>query len=253
MSFLADLRFAGGSTVLQTLIPTILLATTQKKSVLRYLAFLCMVWIASQNARQLDRSYGLFIFITGQTFINIPQAANLLLINPLDADDLAHEEPGRTKTLTGSMYYSFELLCQNRGVGTPRQVKGIPSYPAYYRDTKKGGATLVPRCAFLLRQFVILAWQYALCDIIQFAGHQQAARPTAVVFPEPEWNVPLDEWIKRCITHSISWFLITRIFIDSRYRLVSIVTVGLGMNSPSDWPPLFGRIADAYTLRQFWG
>lgn len=253
MSILTDLRFAGGSTALQTMIPTILLATTQKRSTLRYLAILCMAWIASQNVRQMDQFCGLFMFITGQTFINVPQAANLLLINPLDADDLAREEPGRTKTLIGRMYYSFELLCQNRGVGTSRRVKGIPSYPAYYRVTKKGGLTLVPRRAFLLRQFAILAWQYALCDIIQFAGHQQAAGPTVVTFTEPEWNVPLDEWIKRCITHSISWFLITRIFLDSHYRLVSIITVGLGLNSSSDWPPLFGRIADAYTLRQFWG
>ncbi|KAJ5619896.1 hypothetical protein N7510_003880 [Penicillium lagena] len=253
MSILADLRFAGGSTVLQTLIPTILLITTQKQSVFRYLAILCMIWVASQNVRQMARSCGIFPLIAGQTFINIPQAANLLLINPLDADDLAREKPGRTKTLTGRMYYSFELLCQNRGVGTPRQVKGIPSYPAYYCDTKKGGITFIPRRAFLLRQFVVLAWQYALCDIIQFAVHQQAAGPSAVVFTEPKWNVSLNEWIKRCLTHSISWFLITRIFIDSRYRLVSIVTVGLGMSSPPDWPPVFGRMADAYTLRQFWG
>ncbi|KAJ5832818.1 hypothetical protein N7474_001129 [Penicillium riverlandense] len=253
MSFLTDLRFAGGSTVLQSLIPTILLATTQKQSIIRYLAILCMVWIASQNVRQMNRFCGLSTFITGQTFLNIPQAANLLLINPLDADDLAREEPGRTKTFTGRMCYSFELLCQNRGVGTPRQVKGIPSYPAYYRYTKKAGITLVPRCAFLLRQLAILTWQYAVCDIIQFVGRQRASGPTAVVFTEPEWNVPLGEWIERCIMHSISWFLISRVFIDSRYRLVSIVTVGLGMNSPLDWPPLFGRIADAYTLRQFWG
>ena len=34
--------------------------------------------------------------------------------------------------------------------------------------------------------------------------------------------------------------------------LVSATAVGVGRADPEQWPPLFGRPSDAYTLRRFW-
>jgi hypothetical protein len=37
------------------------------------------------------------------------------------------------------------------------------------------------------------------------------------------------------------------------YTIYSIVSVGLGLTVPGDWPPLFGYLRDAYTVRRSWG
>lgn len=40
---------------------------------------------------------------------------------------------------------------------------------------------------------------------------------------------------------------------DANYRVCSIIAVGVFGDSPINWPPLVGRMADNYTLRNFWG
>ncbi|KAJ5814290.1 uncharacterized protein N7503_001040 [Penicillium pulvis] len=195
----------------------------------------------------------IFAFITGPIFMAIPQAATILLIHPLDANDLIRENPGRTKKLIGLCYYAFEQQSEPRAIGTPRQVKGLHPHPAYYYDAKKG-TTVVTRGSFLLRQFAVLVWQYAILDMAQYAAHHKPVRLVIDdIFTEFEGNVPLGIWVEQLTENLLSWFLIARICIDSRYRMASILLVGLGINSPQDWPPLFGRMSDAYTLRNYWG
>ncbi|KAJ5765059.1 hypothetical protein N7520_004618 [Penicillium odoratum] len=252
MTFATDLYLTGVSSALQILMPTIILITTPKRSVLRYVTIPCMLWILSYNLRAMDPYCQVFTFIVGQIFMATPQAATFLLIKPLDANDLVREAPDRTKTFAGLFGYACELLCQTRAIRTPRQVKGIPPHPACYHDAKRD-TIVVSRHLFLLRQSVILIWQYALLDVIQSTAHQQPVRVPDVRFTDLEWNVSLDMWIERFATNIISWYLFARICIDSRYRLASIVVVGLKLRSPQDWPPLFGRMADGYTLRKFWG
>lgn len=253
MSISADLYLTHVSLALQALIPTTILITTRKQSMLRYLTIPCMVWIFSCSLRPMDPYCQIFAFITGPIFMAIPQAAKILLIDPLDANDLIRENPGRTKTLIGLFYYAFEQQSEPRAIGTPRQVKGIHPHPAYYYDAKKG-TTVVTRSSFLLRQFAVLFWQYAVLDMVQFVAHHKPVRPVIDgVFTKIEWKVPLDNWVERFTENLLSWFLIARICLDLRYRMTSIIMVGLGINSAQDWPPLFGRMSDAYTLRKYWG
>lgn len=253
MSISADLYLTHVSLALQALIPTTILITTRKQSMLRYLTIPCMIWIFSCNLRPMNPYCQIFAFITGPIFMAIPQAAKILLIDPLDANDLIRENPGRTKTLIGLFYYAFKQQSEPRAIGTPRQVKGTHPHPAYYYDAKKG-TTAVTRGSFLLRQFAVLFWQYAVLDMVQFVAHHKPVRPVIDgVFTKIEWNVPPDNWVERFTENLLSWFLIARICLDSRYRMTSIIMVGLGINSPQDWPPLFGRMSDAYTLRKYWG
>jgi hypothetical protein len=48
------------------------------------------------------------------------------------------------------------------------------------------------------------------------------------------------------------WFAFVRAAVDIDYRITSILSVGIGLDAPEDWPPLFGRAKQAYTLRNFW-
>jgi hypothetical protein len=46
--------------------------------------------------------------------------------------------------------------------------------------------------------------------------------------------------------------LYVRWVMDIPYRIFSALTVLAGLYFPADWPPLFGRWEDAYTVRRFW-
>ena len=41
--------------------------------------------------------------------------------------------------------------------------------------------------------------------------------------------------------------------IALRYLLLATVSVGAGFSQPRDWPEVYGRWADVYTVRRFWG
>jgi len=46
--------------------------------------------------------------------------------------------------------------------------------------------------------------------------------------------------------------LYVRWTMDIPCRILSAVTILLGIYKPSDWPPMFGEWSEAYTIRRFW-
>ncbi|KAH1304730.1 hypothetical protein KXW91_003119 [Aspergillus fumigatus] len=66
-------------------------------------------------------------------------------------------------------------------------------------------------------------------------------------------RVSREEWRTRIMTSLMFWFAFLRAAVDIDYRTASILSVGVGLDAPEDWPPLFGRANQAYTLRNFWG
>ena len=41
--------------------------------------------------------------------------------------------------------------------------------------------------------------------------------------------------------------------IALQYSLLAAVSVVSGFSQPRDWPEIYGRWADVYTVRRFWG
>ncbi|KAM7211786.1 hypothetical protein V8F06_012823 [Rhypophila decipiens] len=53
---------------------------------------------------------------------------------------------------------------------------------------------------------------------------------------------------------SFAWIWVTYFKLSVAHDILSILFVWiLQWDQPSEWPPLFGTIADAYSLRRFWG
>ena len=53
---------------------------------------------------------------------------------------------------------------------------------------------------------------------------------------------------------SVSWIWANILVLESYHALLSITfVVILRLDDPEDWPPLFGSLADAWTVRRFWG
>ncbi|KAJ5636115.1 uncharacterized protein N7484_009428 [Penicillium longicatenatum] len=235
--------------LIQISIPTALLVITPKKSPLRYLAIPCMIWIANRFMLPFAPAGGpAWCQAICQLVIVVLQAINLLLLNPVGRQDLTKVVKNSQSTIS-YFFAATRALIFTRGVNTPWQVKNIPSQPRYYA---RRGMQVPSRSHFLLRQSVILAWQYLALDIIQTLSAQQASERKEISW-EIHWNVSCRQWGERAGTHLAIWFVVNRLIGDSAYRLLSIVSVGLGNDSPSDWPPAWGRMKEAYTLRNFWG
>ncbi|KMP08581.1 hypothetical protein CIHG_05190 [Coccidioides immitis H538.4] len=53
---------------------------------------------------------------------------------------------------------------------------------------------------------------------------------------------------------SVSWIWANFVFLESCHAILAIFFVAiLRLDNPEDWPSLFGNIADAWTVRRFWG
>ncbi|CAG8081039.1 unnamed protein product [Penicillium nalgiovense] len=238
--------------LVQNVVPATLIITTRKDSPLRYLCIPGMLWTASRFIRPFGSSGSpTWCQAITQLVIATLQATNLLLLNPLAESDIS----GSTTTIRNfgsKLIAAFRMLAQTRAVNTQWQVKNVPSHPRYYLHR---GMRTPTRGRFLLRQLAIVAWQCLVLDIVQTVSLQQAAerglqKPASL---EIEWIVPLGQWAERIATHLSIWFVVNRLISDLAYRVLSIFFVGIGLDSSADWPPAFGRMADAFTLRNFWG
>lgn len=132
-------------------------------------------------------------------------------------------------------------------MGKYRQVRNVPSHPG-------GFSREVPRGRFLVRQGVVFVWQYFACDVFQsFARSRSLERDLDTGFEHIDWFVSVDVWIERVVSNLVTWFVLSRLLIDAHYRLASIIFVGSGLDEAKNWPPAFGWMGDAYTIRNFWG
>ncbi|KAJ5165845.1 hypothetical protein N7492_006141 [Penicillium capsulatum] len=237
--------------LLHYLVSATLLATTPKHSRLRYLALPCLYWTISQVVKPVISTTPTRCNVIALFGISAAQAVRLLLIEPRDDKDLAEKLAESSPSFPSRLWRAIRMLWGTRAVNTSWQVKNIPSHPAYFT---RRGMHVPPRGRFLLRQCFIFIWQYLVLDIFHTLRVQQLSEQGEYTgFTELQWAVPIDQWIERIISNLVTWFIIGRLVLDSHYRFLSFVCVGLDLNSPAEWPPAFGRMADAYTLRNYWG
>ncbi|CAG8143270.1 unnamed protein product [Penicillium olsonii] len=232
----------------QCLIPAILLIATPKGSILRYLSIPCTVLIA-YDAIPVATALGPgFVWCeSARLFLTIVfQCLHLLLINPKDGEDLPS---GGSQTFGSRLFAATRLFTDPRGIHTPWQVKNAPSQPEYYNRWDRREP---PRARFLTRQISIAIWQYLTLDVFATLALQQNREQSGTLPPIPRWDISTEQWIERIISNIMAGFVVSRILIDFHHRVFSIILVGLGLDSPANCPPLFGRALDADTVRGFW-
>lgn len=189
------------------------------------------------------------------TGLFILQCCNFLVIKRFDANDLAEEKIFRhSDSLVTKVYRVVCLIFNVRGVGTPWQAKHLSEFPKFY--TARDGSRKPTRAWFIIRQLTIVAWQYLLLDFIYTSSMKTSPEDTQRIFGHGVEYIYLEataeQWMGRFIVGVIAWAIPGRVTIDFTYRILSIVAVLSGFSSPEQWPPLFGSVWDAYTIRGFW-
>ncbi|KAI1140803.1 membrane bound O-acyl transferase family-domain-containing protein [Hypoxylon sp. FL0543] len=139
-----------------------------------------------------------------------------------------------SKTWMEKLKWSLRLATTPRGIGWNWQVKNVPSRPNANR----------PRLEFVRDRVAELAWRTALKALaVYIAGFCQAVRWSSTS-PVASWL--LDGVVGWC---GAVWSWHT---IGVAHAAGAAITVLLGICEPWEWPPVFGRLADAWSVRQAW-
>ncbi|KAL4887232.1 membrane bound O-acyl transferase family-domain-containing protein [Aspergillus karnatakaensis] len=140
----------------------------------------------------------------------------------------------------------FNMTLNWRFIGTPDQVKFI-----------RAPAVGVSRLSFLLRAAAFIIVSYLFLDLMDSAADPELA--AKYLSPENipllrrlyEKQLPREELIVRAVSGlGIGIALVA--LIGGCYNILAFFSVLSGLSAPSDWPPLFGSLSDAYTLRRVW-
>ncbi|KAH6886987.1 membrane bound O-acyl transferase family-domain-containing protein [Thelonectria olida] len=250
------------SLLLGACIPSaVLIASTPKSGVQSFARFAWLLAIFS-NGKQLFQeisatgtSLVINDLVIGYLAFVLLQCCNFLIVTRLDAQDLI--QANIFQLSDGVFYKSFCAFClifNFRGIGTPWQVKRLNKFPRFYdRHSNNGNPT---PSWFIMRQLMIVGWHYLFLDIVWISSLDTPAEDTERLFgPGKEFvyfNATVEQWAARVGVSLVSWLGPGRVTIDMAYRITSVVSVILGITSPEDWPPLFGSIWDAYTIRACW-
>ncbi|SPN99924.1 uncharacterized protein DNG_02776 [Cephalotrichum gorgonifer] len=176
---------------------------------------------------------------------------DLVILKRADHADLV--DSSKPATAQGSAFLRALYLCfSTRSIRSKWQIGNVPAFPSYFRDTADPG-----RLSFLFRTAIIFAWQYLVLDFVDTAMAAQSPQEQQAAYGEGQEYILFDatreQLVTRLTTSVASSFFIGRIIMDFIYRAMALVAVGTGISQPLDWPPFFGRMRDAYTIRYFWG
>jgi hypothetical protein len=252
LSRCAPLLFCCG----HALLSAIILSTTTKASAIRFISIPCLAYLAyqhfattgdfSSNAHWMSLS-------SSFSFIQFIHSIGLLAITRVDVNDLIREtklQPSANIfTLTLS---ALRLVIDTRAIGTRWQGKNAPVFPHFFQNRQSPS-----RLWFLVRQAALFSWEYLFLDLFDSIFLERSAEENEHLRGLREEYLYLDTisgpWIVRSMMNLAMWFTVYRVFLDLIVRFLSLVFVSTGISSPSDWPPFFGSMLDAYTLRNFWG
>jgi hypothetical protein len=172
-------------------------------------------------------------------WIQFMSASEMIWVSRVDFTHISGEF--KAETVTAQATQAIALLWNLRRVGTRWQVKNIPASP------RRGLASWV------LERLTMTFLAYLVLDLM-------VTRPSpdlALVGPQKETlfrfgRLSLEDLVFRIIGTLSFWLsiaIINLVLVNSP----TIVLVLTGMSSPTDCPPLYGPIREAYSLRRFWG
>lgn len=150
------------------------------------------------------------------------------------------------KSLWHKAKWAIGVVSNPRGIGTEWQIRNLPPF------SRKDKGYVPSRRSFLVQRiagfvcFYLLGWVYPQLIALLPLRVEDFESSKLRLF-----SLSTGELLVR-VCYAVDAFLLLYIRHNTLHWLVSAIAVLLG-DSPERWPPLFGDIRDAYTLRRFWG
>lgn len=147
---------------------------------------------------------------------------------------LGQGEPIQSKPLLDRTKWAARLLSTPRGLGWTHEAPGTRS--------EKPQRT---RLAFVATQLSQAGLFFIILDVGTFTNPMYHSGPNAP-------SVASQRWLNR-MYNSYTYAVFTGLNLNIVYKCVSALAVTLHLYRPEDWPPLFGSILQATTVRNVWG
>lgn len=247
------------------IVPTaFVVLATPKASGLRFAWLACLVFLAHNLLRNIaaaTTSVVLGNVLVGEALFVLIQCVNLLVIAPSDGQTLLQAEVFASQDGSAlQILRTASVLVNLRGIGTPWEAKHVADGRGVLGGEKgvevEAKARQTRRRQYLLRQMLITSWQYLFLDVFhQLAVESSRNHGSSLVAAGSEFvylGSTLEQWAVRVIFTIFVGLGPGRVQIDFLYRLCSVVAVASGLCEPEHYPPLFGSVTRAYSLRRFW-
>lgn len=156
----------------------------------------------------------------------------------------------RRRLKTGDrVRFGLYAAVSTRNVGTPFEVSGVP------RFSNQDPSYVPTKNVFLGQKAASLIVSYLVLDILTFASQPEQNEvlynSTRIPWANPS-NISFEKFIVRSTTVLGFWISLYCI-IQAYMGSVAFLSVAIGLSRVESWPPGYGPIIEAYTIRRFWG
>ncbi|KAG6988940.1 thioredoxin reductase gliT [Physcia stellaris] len=140
--------------------------------------------------------------------------------------------------------WALVVMFNMRGIRWNFQVKNVPQ-PKQRLNRRR----------FLARQLLNLIYYFVAADVVVQLGIRlfyTAADGESSILDSKDLTLLHPDW-RWSFTKALVFGASPYYICSLQYTLFSIPAVLLGFSKPEDWPPIFGSLGSATTVRAFWG
>lgn len=154
---------------------------------------------------------------------------------------------GKTPTLFKQYIQTpLGLLCNQRRLGTPWQITKVPPF------SRSNPSAVPSRFVLILRRLLYISVGVAIIDILSGSTVDMKGRMQQRALFSRLDQVTTDELVFRAVV--LFKFLTSAIIgVYVGYAIITVVCLALGLSSPAECPPHFGRVSEACSIRGYWG
>jgi hypothetical protein len=186
------------------------------------------------------------------TVLGTTHIVTLLLVERYELPSLKNER------FRVEFWGAFRMLLNPRYVGTPREVPHLDRRPLYLHHSPwwpfSPRIKISPRWASVLSHLTSLIIIYGAQHLLD---HYCSGLPLSDFHPRKKYLLRrLNDVTGREIgiraALAVAHFFTAWAHLNICHSALAALFIGVGIDTPDTWPPLFGPIADAYSLRRFW-
>ncbi|KAJ6550967.1 membrane bound O-acyl transferase family-domain-containing protein [Mycena vulgaris] len=207
-----------------------------------FMPLLLLTWrlVHDAQAGYVTSTFWLTCLLMASDYILVTDVQRTLTQLPGAADGSPGERQDATRkignmSLPGRITWALTLFFNTRGVGWAHEPRGAlpPRAPPN-----------TPRLKFIARQLACFCLTLLLFDLVNLHVRWNPAFRfrTGLAAEGLTWR----------IIGTVGWAAGAAAGLTLPHYAASIVCVALGISRPQDWPPLFGSLADAASVRTFW-
>ncbi|KAL8830594.1 MAG: hypothetical protein Q9191_001347 [Dirinaria sp. TL-2023a] len=158
--------------------------------------------------------------------------------------------PEAIGTILDRLRFGFSVSLQGRFTGTKWPVKNVPLFSP--RDPN-----YVPgRVEFILRNTLKSSVYVFILRLSSSLGNPKENpvlfSPSRIPFLSRLWEVSTSEIITRVLS-VLGYWVVQYMVIEVLYSFLAVSAVALRITDVDAWPPVFGSVMEAWSIRQYWG